>query len=149
MRIQFPTESASRLGAATLAEAGISVLLELEASLIASIRAVLGHDASALEWATQDQLRLRRALEVLGAPSGNRLRTNPSAAGFTSPTNMESADAFDAAQMRVLHLGRVQAALLRREQRWMNVLANLVAGPEANYVRPISGEPLTSIAGKG
>jgi len=38
-----------------------------------------------------------------------------------------------AAQRRVLYEGQVQAALLARERRWLTVLSNLLAGPEANY----------------
>jgi hypothetical protein len=143
-----PTESASGIGPATLAEAGIAALQELEASLLASVRAVLGRDLCALDLATRDQLRLRRALEILWAWNGTVSRTNDRASEFTLPTNIECNAGLRAAQLRVLHLGRVQAALLRREQRWINVLANLVAGPEANYVRPPIAAPLMGIAGR-
>ena len=99
----------------TLAAASAAVLAELESSLRASQQALLARDISSLEQATREQTRLRRALEILWARN------------VTFPPELRGA------QQRVLHLGKVQAALLAREQRWLTVLANLVAGPEASY----------------
>ena len=99
----------------TLAAASAALLGELESSLAASQRALLARDVVSLDRATREQIRLRRALEILCAQK------------------IVSAPELRGAQQRVLHLGRVQAALLVREQRWLTVLANLVAGPEASY----------------
>ena len=38
--------------------------------------------------------------------------------------------------MRVLHLVRIQMALLRRAQRALKIIENLLAGPHANYAPP-------------
>jgi hypothetical protein len=148
MQTLYLNEAASGISLTTLAEAGIAVLRELEASLLASIRAVLSHDASALELATRDQLRLRRALEILWVSDGTLSRTDGRTTEFKSPVTNEYDDVLRTARLRVLHLGRVQAALLGRERRWMNVLTNMVAGPEANYVRPTAAT-LISITGRG
>src|SRR5260370_21914687 len=113
MQTPLPTESASGMGPATLAEEGIAVLQELEASLLASIRAVLGHDASVLELATRDQLRLRRALEILWARDGKLSRITGRGTQFTVPANTECDDPLLLVQRRVLHQWKRQFAVRR------------------------------------
>jgi len=103
-----------------LAAAAISVLLELEAGLHSSQKALLARDMAGVEQGTREQIRLRRALEILApweaARTSSELRTTA---------------------MRILHLGRVQAALLDRARRWSRMISNLLAGPEASYGRPL------------
>jgi hypothetical protein len=131
------TASVPGMGPSTLAGAGMAVLQGLESSLLTSVRALLGHDASVLDLATRDQIRLRRALEILWAWDGKQAGTGGHNADRLAASGLseeiELAADLRAAQLRVLHLGRVQAALLRREGRWLHVLASLVAGPGANY----------------
>jgi hypothetical protein len=103
-------------------------LRELEMSLRASQKALLSRDVLRLEQSTRQQIGLRRALEILWPGNGmgsSEMHCDP-----------RLASELRTAQMRVLHLGRVQAALLRREQRWLRTLSNLLAGPEANYLPP-------------
>lgn len=50
---------------------------------------------------------------------------------------------------RVIHLCRVQLGLLRRAQRSLRVLSNLLAGAEGTYVpRPGAGEPRRAVLHK-
>ena len=99
----------------------LALLTDLELSLRASERAILSRDVAGLERATDEQANLGRRLVLL-----------PVRGGAFSPTVME-------AQRRVLGLGRVQGALLERAQRRLRVLANWMAGPQAEY-RPVSGD---------
>jgi hypothetical protein len=115
--IERPAEN----GGSTLVAASAAVLAELESSLGASQRALLAHDVVSLDQATREQMRLLQALEILWA------------------RNVTSASELRAAQRRVLHQCKVQAALLAREQRWLTILANLVAGPGANYASAGNG----------
>jgi hypothetical protein len=119
---------ASQNGDAEIAQAGFALLRELEMSLRASQKALLSRDVARLEQSTHQQIGLRRALEILWPGNGrgsSEMHCDP-----------PLASELRTAQMRVLHLGRVQAALLRREQRWLRTLSNLLAGPEANYLPP-------------
>jgi len=131
MKQHLPTDtdprSPERLfnGAAEITPASKLLLVELEASLRASQRALLSHDVALMERHTCEQIRLQRLLEVLWS-------RRDAARDPAFVVEMR------AAQMRVLHLGRVQAALLVRAQRWQNMLSNLLAGPETSYV-PTSG----------
>src|SRR5438270_137508 len=87
------------------------VLLELEASLRASHRALLERDLSRLRECTSTHILLQRALAASAAPKYNP----PDAAEVR------------ALQNRILHLGRVQMALLSRAERWLGIVSNLVA----------------------
>jgi hypothetical protein len=108
--------------------ASLALLAALEASLTASQRALLLRDATALAERTREQIALRLELELLwGKKSASR---NP------AHNDLALASALRPALLRVLHLGRVQAALLERAQRWLGMVANLLAGPAANYLPP-------------
>ena len=108
-----------------LAAAAISVLLELEASLLSSQEALLARDLAGVEQGTREQVRLQRAFEIL----------RPWDAAQTSSELRATA-------MRILHLGRVQAALLDRAQRSLRMISNLLAGPEASYGPPLCGSDI-------
>lgn len=118
-------------------QSSIALLHELEESLKASQRALLALDVEATERCTREQVRLRRGLEAL-------LR-NPDSTATISPRekvrpelNQTLPQRYElrAAGNRVRHLARVQAALLRRSQQFLCVLANCVAGPGAGYGPP-------------
>jgi len=118
-------------GAAALPAAGVSeedprpaaaclaVLRQLEATLQLGQKALLAYDLSAIEFATSEQARLRQEFETLWAWGIPRADTD--------------AAELRAAQQRILHLGKTQAALLSRAQRYLNVLARLHAGANAAY----------------
>lgn len=126
---QRTAEQLSANGGSEVAPASLALLGELEASLQTSQQALLARDVARLEESTREQTRLQRSLQVLGSRD---------AAQGSDPTRYDLAFAAQlrAAQLRALHLGRVQAALLARAQRWLRVVSNLLAGLEASYVAP-------------
>jgi len=108
-------------------------LLELEASLLSSQEALLARDLAGVEQGTCEQVRLQRALEIL----------RPCEAAQTSDSERTRASSeLRAAAIRILHLGRVQAALLDRAQRSLRMISNLLAGPEASYGPPLCGSDI-------
>ena len=146
MTQQLPTDARPRSAEPLLqndrseiAPASRVLLGELEASLEASQRALLSRDVACLEELTGEQIRLRHSLEIVwsrdAAPGREARSQDPAAAG-----------GLRAAQLRVLHLGRVQAALLTRAERWLTMVSNLLAGPTASYA-PLAGtRPARQIA---
>jgi hypothetical protein len=144
----------SRSGSGESAQASRAVLAELEASLEASQRALLGRDVASLEQCTSEQIRLHRSLKILWSrradlPGSHSSRSGPGLGvpGIEIPAfdipKFDNAT-FDIelrdAQLRVLHLGRIQAALLGRAQRWLRTVSHLLAGVEQNYVLPASSQ---------
>jgi len=107
-----------------ITQARIAVLGELERSLAKSQQAWFGGDVAGLEEATAEQVRLQRALTVLGRRSGGWGEGDQGAAGRVTLRQVEE---------RVLHLGRVQAAILKRAQRANRALACLRRGSAAGY----------------
>jgi hypothetical protein len=107
--------------------ARLARLAELEASLQVSQRALLSRDISSLEKRTLEQRRLHEALAILSVP---RLPQ-----GSSPATTLLAAELL-AAETRVLQLGRIQAALLDRAQRWLRTVVNLLAGVEKAYSPP-------------
>src|SRR5579863_5305958 len=87
-------------GGADRVEMALAVLDQLESSLRRSQLALLAHDIAGLGEATQDQWRWQRTLTHLWAEAARN-----------APADLAAAAAVGAAQRRVLHLGRVQAAL--------------------------------------
>jgi hypothetical protein len=129
---------------AGMALASLALLRQLEDSLNASREALLARDLSRLEQGTDEQIRLRRALGILlaGKNVGKNVGKNSDEGADAPPSLCDPllAENLREAQLRVLQHGRVQAALLRRAQRWLRVLSNLLAGPEAGYLDPTSNE---------
>jgi hypothetical protein len=123
--------------------ASLVLLHEMETSLEASQRALLRGDAAGMETGTREQRRLQRALELLWAMDRSRsCPDDPKNIGRAAeisfprpaPESMsELSGELRAAQLRVLHLGRVQAVLLRRAQQSLVVLGNMLAGTGASY----------------
>ncbi|HEY3971871.1 MAG TPA: hypothetical protein VGM18_02640 [Candidatus Sulfotelmatobacter sp.] len=111
-----------------IAAACQAILADLEASLKTSQLALLGRDASALAECTREQIRLQRSLDMLWPRNGK--------ASCDVGFDFSLIPGLRAAVARVLHLGRVQAALLARAQCWLSTLSNLLAGPAANYAPP-------------
>jgi hypothetical protein len=140
--IVYPADS-NLPNQADSARASLALLHDLETSLESSQRALLRGDAAGVETGTSEQRRLQRALEILWATNGSHLRgRDPENVGRAAEicwarpateSRSELAGQLRSAQMRVLHLGRVQAVLLRRAQRSLVVLGNLLAGTGACY----------------
>jgi hypothetical protein len=144
----------SRQGGAELVRATIGLLGEMEGSLHASQQALLAGDLTGIEQGTRQQIGLRKSLEILGTrpgrdllcgdllsgdrPSGDRpsgdLLPSDLQPGDLQPGDRALAAELGRAQMRVLQLGQIQAALLTRARRWSTILSNLLAGPDAGYV---------------
>ncbi|MGA1985060.1 MAG: hypothetical protein ABSG72_02235 [Candidatus Sulfotelmatobacter sp.] len=129
-----PVESVGRSSGTAFAEAGVALLGELESSLEASQHALLARDLAGIERHTGEQVRLRRALEILW--SQNSLEGSDRVPIHPMLSVRAGAAEFGAAELRVLQLGRVQAALLRRAQRWSRMLSHVLAGPGAGYAAP-------------
>jgi hypothetical protein len=116
----------------------LALVCELEESLRLSQSALLALDAAGTERWTREQIRLWRALRailpvpvspVLVSAAGEFRREIP-------PCLPELAAQLHAAAIRVQQLARVQAALLRRSQQFLCVLANWMAGPQMPYGPP-------------
>jgi hypothetical protein len=106
--------------------ANLSVLKQLEASLELSVKLLLARDLAGFEQTTGEQMALLERLDPMPVR------------GLEPSCSEECTLAAElrAVEMRVLHLGRVQRALLGRAQRCLHVMAQLLAGPGASYAVP-------------
>jgi hypothetical protein len=104
----------------------LALLAALEDGLCAIESALLSHNLELLENATarlaRDYAKLKKMPPIAGPGS-----TMHSANGASQLRDT---------RWRVLHLGRVQAALLARMQRSLTAIANLLAGRSASYGPP-------------
>ena len=106
------------------ADSSLSLIEDIERNLLASQRALLSGDLHRLEKLTAEQgLFARKLADVLRAFS-------VSASAITREVR--------AAQLRVLHLGRVHIALLARQQQRLRTLRHRLAGPQSLYGPPAS-----------
>jgi hypothetical protein len=120
-------------GRAEVVQASLALLSELETSLEVLQRALLSRDLAGIERATQAQIRCQRALAVLWA-AGNDPSADDRATEFRDAKRPLSLPAeLQAALVRVLHLGRVQSALLVRARRSLVMTANLLSSPQTSY----------------
>ena len=110
----IPSDNDFSARTSEIAPATLSLLHALASSLEKSQRALLARDVAGIDAGTDEQLRLTRALAE------------------TEFANGDSSQVFTAAQ-RVLFLGRVSAALLRRAKRSHAALSHLLTGPAASY----------------
>lgn len=148
-------------GADEIGQAILALLEEMAASLRGSHQAALASDGLGLENCTREQVRLHRALEMLlwplawpgtavskdvqkDGPKDIRIdaqkkddlkNARPAGPQFVPrpvPLCAPSlAAALCAAEWRVLHATRVQAALLRRARQFQRILSNLAAAQGA------------------
>lgn len=109
-----------------------TLLSDLELSLRASQRALLGRDLAMLERLSAEQSSITHNLSQLWRKQ-TRAAADETMHIPLSPTLREIGQ-------RVLHLGRVHQALLARCQRSLRVAANLAAGMCATY-SPFSASP--------
>jgi hypothetical protein len=119
-------------------QAMLGLLDEMAASLQGSHKAVLASDGLGLENCTREQVRLNRALEMLLWPQAwpgtvvqkdvQKNAQKKDALKIARPAGSPSLAAeLLAAEWRVLHATRVQAALLRRARQFQRILSNLAA----------------------
>lgn len=154
---QSPLPPGSMGGADNTGQAMLALLEEMATSLRGSHQAALASDGLGLENCTREQVRLHRALEMLlgplawpgtavpkdvqkdgpkdiqnNAPKKDDLKNSwpvgPQSVPRPVPLCAPSlAAALRAAEWRVLHATRVQAALLRRARQFQRILSNLAA----------------------
>ncbi len=130
---------------ANIETGAVSLLADLEASLRGSHEALLSRDVVRLEQLTHEQASLRLALSLLwGKAPAHRIGSKSDGQVAVQDSDLPLASALRVAGMRVLHLGRVQLALLDHMQQSLRVVSNLTAGPQASY-RPLSGTHITSV----
>jgi len=114
-------------GAVDVEQTCLELLLDLEASLRSSQSALLARDMPRMELLTRKQDELHHALSTI-LKSGSR----PGTCDGTVP----------AVARRVLQLGRVQCALLRRAQQSLRTSLYSAAGTQSEYG---PGTPVGSI----
>ncbi len=120
----------------TQIDSGLALLLELEASLHASQRALLSGDLDRLQQATCEQIRMRNCLALLWAkPALDALKIDAQDSG-AAPVDCTLVGQVRAAQQRVLDCGRIQVALVTRAERRLRTIENVLAGPGATYASP-------------
>jgi hypothetical protein len=125
----------SRCNAVEIARANLAILENLEVSLQASQKALLARDLESIEFGIREQMRLLRAFEL--AQAAQAKLADSLAAGSSRPSGPVSlAEELTSERKNVLHLARVQAALLARAERSIKMIANLLAGPAAIYGPP-------------
>ena len=95
--------------------AQLQLLGNIEASLKVTQNALLAGEVSCLEEATRQQVGLHRDLEILCERDAAML------------ANLADSGDLRAARMRVLQLGQVQIALLRRAGQRLRMISNLLA----------------------
>jgi hypothetical protein len=122
----------------TMVRARLALLRELESSLQSSQKALLARELAAIERGTDEQRRLLEALNDLVRATG--CIHSQQAVGIELAQVLHSPElaALRAAETRILHLGRVQLALLARARRFLNALSHFAHGPSASYIPPAS-----------
>jgi hypothetical protein len=105
----------------------LQLLAELASSLEASRHALLCGDVGQLEQLTVEQALLWARILPLAEAHDKRAHT----AG--AQPDAGAMPALVASQERILHLARVQQALLRRAGQRSRILANLLAGTDSEY----------------
>lgn len=130
------------------AQTCLALLLRLEASLGLSQSALLALDLKAIEQGTAEQIRLGgelqalwfddlrhhdRLLDAVRLDDPGMANAKPKVRASTLPRDQELAVEIKHVQGRVLHLTRVQAALLRRAQRFLLILSNTLARSYVTY----------------
>lgn len=110
-------------------ERRLALLQKLEASLLSSHRALLSLDLAAIEQGTRGQLTLCENLAL-------DIRQNQNATDRGRRLHSERLQELRRSEWKVLHAARLQAALLRRAQLKLHVMANTLAGLERNYAGP-------------
>jgi hypothetical protein len=117
----------------------ITLLERLENSLAVSQKALLSLDVAAVELGTREQENLYRQIQVLFTHATASMPNDDHAEKTQSGQPISSANwpaKLRATQTRILHLGRVQVALLSRAQRALNFVAHLKALSETIYAAP-------------
>lgn len=130
--IPQPFVEATSVDDSSAMAASRSLLAELTGSLQGALASLLARDLDRLEQCTREQLRLQHTLSVLWTSAGWSLEGTRDG----SVHGIQRLAELRPAVLHILHLGRVNAALLLREQRWLSLLTNLLSGPATAYGPP-------------
>jgi hypothetical protein len=103
----------------------LQLLAELASSLEGSRHALLSGDVGQLEQLTVEQAMLWARILPLAEAEDKR--------AHNAGVQPDAGAALLAAEKRILHLARVQQALLRRAGQRSRILANLLAGTDSEY----------------
>jgi len=122
----------------------LGLILEIEQQLGALHMALLKRDLEGLDQATRQLEHCHARLQQVARNAGPAKQTSWPHPGTDSPV---IAEPLCEAQRRVLHLGRVQLALLARAQRSLTALCNLLAGSQATYGAPAANQTPKLICG--
>ena len=112
-----------------LLEQRLKLWLRLAESLDHARDALLRGDVAFFEQSTQEEKCC--CDQLVGFGQFQRLGEAPAGAAMVLLEEIKRT------QLRVRHLNRVHAALLRRASRALRILRNLMAAPDANYL-PVS-----------
>jgi hypothetical protein len=109
----------------------LELMRQLEASLCKSHQALAALDLAGIRQGTRDQWSLCRSL-------GLEMRQVKAAEGRHLGDDTETSRELRRSEWKVLEAARLQAALLKRAQRKLAVIANMLAGAERNYGPPVA-----------
>jgi len=134
----LPISSTAFMPADSAVQSCLALVCQLERSLRLGQAALLAIEAQRMEQCTAEQARLCRQLKTLlshpllryAILPQNELRSD------ARQVALDLAPQLVAAATRLQHLARVQAALLRRSQRFLCVLSNWMKGLDSAYGPP-------------
>lgn len=118
---------AAEVGGDESALARLAWMVELEASLRGSRKALMALDLAGIECRTSEQIGLIRKFDAL-----RRLPVDDGASGLAVRAP-ELARELQSSGTRILEAARLQAALLARARSKLRILANMLAGPSVTY----------------
>lgn len=147
--------------AGDLARARLALMRELEASVVGSRKALLGLDLAGIEHGTREQAGL---LPAIAATMRSGVTPCPSERPAAQPKEDQRGVSACALELeleldlalekelhesgeRILEAVRLQAALLARARAKLRVLANMLAGPSADYASLLGARPLSVFGG--
>lgn len=110
----------------------VALLWRLQSSLGRGSRALVALDLAGIEGETREQWELVRALVV----SANETREIENSSVQVPERRLEVVAELRQSEAQVRQALRLQAALLRRSQHKLRVIANMLADPAANYGAP-------------
>jgi len=121
----------------------LELMRQLEASLCRSHQALAALDLAGIRQGTRDQWSLCRSL-------GLRIRQVKAVGSRCTGDDTETLRELRRSEWKVLEAARLQAALLKRAQRKLVVMANMLAGAERNYGSPVAPrQGLAFVTGAG
>jgi hypothetical protein len=137
----------------TSAQKRLALMEQLQASLGRSHRALVALDLGGIEQGTREQLALGRTLAVEFELAKTELAKSQPAKTATAWWAAGGPDLLGSdlprdlfrelrrCEWQVLQAARLQAALLRRAQRKLVIMANMLAGAERNYASGLASDP--------